>query len=73
LQHDREALKAQRKQVARELKHKKKQVVKKARATRGITDDALMDEVRRRLLKRPAAQAASGSEPSVAAAEAPEA
>ena len=57
LQKDREALKTQRKQVARELKAKKKQAVKKARATRHISDEVLMDEVRRRLLKRPAALA----------------
>ena len=56
LQKDREMLKTKRKQVARERKDKKKQAVKKARATRGISDDALMDEVRRRLLKRPAAK-----------------
>ena len=55
LQKDREALKTQRKQVARELKAKKKQAVKKARATRHISDDVLMDEVRRRLMKRPSA------------------
>ena len=64
LQKDREALKMQRKQVARELKAKKKQAVKKARATRHISDDVLMDEVRRRLLKRPSAaeSIAEGSE-----------
>ena len=59
LQKDREALKAQRKQVARELKAKKKQAVKKARATRHISDEVLMDEVRRRLLKLPSAAEAS--------------
>ena len=53
LQRDREALKTLRKQVARELKAKKKQAVKKARATRHITDEVVTDEVRRCLLKRP--------------------
>lgn len=64
LQKDREALKTQRKQVARELKAKKKQAVKKARATRHISDEVLMDEVRRRLMKRP-----SAAEPSSEGAE----
>jgi seryl-tRNA synthetase len=59
LQRDREALKAQRKQVAKELKAKKKLAVKKARATRGLSDEMLMEEVRKRMLRRPSA--ASGT------------
>ena len=69
LQKDREMLKTKRKQVARGHKDKKKQAVKKARATRVISDDALMDEVRRRLLKRPAAHEETAAVPVEAATE----
>ena len=69
LQKDREALKTQRKQVARELNAKNKQAVKKARATRHISDEVLMDEVRLRLLKRPSAASEAIPEASEEVAE----